>query len=101
MGAEGLGHRREGLPCLLDRVCTRLATECGREDFTDDTLPALVDVAAQDPGGFRLLFQHAAREPEFPDEMTQFRATMTDTALAELVDPRGHSGRRRRTGTGP
>jgi AcrR family transcriptional regulator len=71
---------------VLDRVCARLATECGRSDFTGDTLPTLVDVAIQDPGGFRLLFQHAAREPEFRDEMTQFRATMTDTALAELPD---------------
>lgn len=70
---------------ILDRVCARLAAACGRGDFTDETLPALVDVAAQDPGGFRLLFQHAAREPEFRDEMTQFRATMTDTALAELA----------------
>jgi AcrR family transcriptional regulator len=71
---------------VLDRVCTRLATACGPSDFTDDTLPALADVAAQDPGGFRLLFQHAAREPEFRDQMNQFRATMTDTALAELAD---------------
>lgn len=71
---------------VLDRVCTRLATACGHRDFADGSLPALVGVAAQDPGGFRLLFQHAAREPEFRDEMTQFRATMTNTALAELDD---------------
>jgi len=71
---------------VLDRVCTRLAGACGHSDFTDDTLPALVDVAAQDPGGFRLLFQHAAREPEFRDEMNQFRATMTDTALAGVTE---------------
>ena len=71
---------------VLDRVCTRLAAACGHSDFTDDTLPALIDVATHDPGGFRLLFQHAAREPEFRDEMNQFRATMTDTALAGLTD---------------
>lgn len=71
---------------VLDRVCARLVATCGASDFTDDTLPALVDVAAQDPGGFRLLFQHAARESEFREEMNQLRATMTDTALVELAD---------------
>lgn len=71
---------------VLDRVCTRLADACGRRGFTDDTLPALVDVAARDPGGFRLLFQHAAREPEFRNEMSAFRVAMTDTALDELTD---------------
>jgi AcrR family transcriptional regulator len=69
---------------ILDRVCGRLADACGRSGFTDDTLPALVSAAAEDPDGFRLLFHHAAREAEFRDEMSQFPATMTETAAGEL-----------------
>jgi AcrR family transcriptional regulator len=71
---------------VLDRVCSRLADACGCSNFTEDALPTLIHVAAEDPGGFRLLFQHAAREPEFRDEMSQFRATMTNTALTQLTD---------------
>jgi AcrR family transcriptional regulator len=70
---------------ILDGVCERLAEACGTSGFTDDTLPNLVEVAQQDPDGFRLLFQHAAREAEFRDDMRQFRAAMTDTARAELA----------------
>jgi AcrR family transcriptional regulator len=70
---------------ILERVCTRLLAACGDRDFTDATLPALVEVAQADADGFRLLFHHATRELEFRDEMSQFSAAMTDTAHAELA----------------
>lgn len=69
---------------VLDRVCTHLAEACGVEGFTDATIDALVDVAAADPDGFRLLFRHAAREPEFREEMARFHDMMADVALREL-----------------
>jgi AcrR family transcriptional regulator len=71
---------------VLDRVCTRLLEACGEGGFTEDTLAALVAVAAEDPDGFRLTFQYSAREPEFADETRELRAGMTATARAELGD---------------
>jgi AcrR family transcriptional regulator len=69
---------------VLDQVCNRLLAACGDRDFTTATIPALVGVAAEDPDGFRLLFHHAAWEPEFHDEMAQFRGWMTAVAHTEL-----------------
>ncbi|MEX1007346.1 MAG: TetR/AcrR family transcriptional regulator [Acidimicrobiia bacterium] len=70
---------------VLDRVCTRLLAACGDHSFTSDAIPALVEVAAEDPDGFRLMFQHAAREPEFQTEVSELRAGMTAIAHAELA----------------
>jgi hypothetical protein len=58
----------------------------GADNFTDDSVPALVRAAAADPDGFRLLFHHAAREPEFRDQMDQLRADSTDIAHRHLAD---------------
>ena len=71
---------------VLDRVCTRLLAACGDHDFTSDAIPRLVEVAAEDPDGFRLMFQHAAREPEFQTDVSELRAGMTAVAQAELAD---------------
>jgi len=70
---------------VLDRACARLAAAVGVRDFTADSVEALVGVAAEDPAGFRLLFRHAAREPEFRDEMDRFHAAMVATAQRELA----------------
>ena len=43
-------------------------------DFTDDSITDLLHAAAADPDGFRLLFHHAAREPEFRQFMTSSAA---------------------------
>lgn len=69
---------------VLDRVCTRLAARVGTDDFTHDSVDELVRAAADDPDGFRLLFHHAAREPEFREEMNQFRAGMVEIAHRHL-----------------
>jgi AcrR family transcriptional regulator len=71
---------------ILDRVCTRLLAACGDGGFTDDTITALVAVAAEDPDGFRLMFQYSAREPEFAADTKGLRAEMTAVARAELGD---------------
>lgn len=74
---------------VLDGVCNRLTETVGADDFTDDSIPALVRAAADDPDGFRLLFRHAAKEPEFRDLTDTFTEAATDVAhrhLAALID---------------
>lgn len=71
---------------VLDSACSRLATTTGHGNFTEESISDLLYAAAADPDGFRLLFQHAAREPEFRQFMDQFRTQMTDVARQHLVD---------------
>ena len=42
--------------------------------FTDASIDGLLKAAIAEPDGFRLLFVHAAREPEFKAAAEQFRA---------------------------
>jgi AcrR family transcriptional regulator len=70
---------------VLDRVCARLVATVGERDFTAASVDALVGAAAEDPAGFRLLFQHAAREPEFRAEANRFHAGMVAVARRELA----------------
>jgi AcrR family transcriptional regulator len=70
---------------VLDRVCNRLLAACGDHGFTDEAVDGLVTVASEDPEGFRLLFQHAAREPDFRQETSELRSVVTATARAELA----------------
>jgi AcrR family transcriptional regulator len=76
---------------VLDRACGRLITATGADEFTDASIPGLLRAAAEDPAGFRLLFHHAAREPEFRQAMDQFRTDMTAVAhkhlAASIPDP--------------
>jgi AcrR family transcriptional regulator len=70
---------------VLDRARARLAAAVGVRDFTDASIDALLGAAASDPDGFRLLFHHAAREPQFRGEMDRFRAAMVATAHRQLA----------------
>jgi AcrR family transcriptional regulator len=70
---------------VLDRVRARLAAAVGTHDYTIASVDALLGVAAADPDGFRLLFHHAAREPEFRRETDQLRATSVAVAQRELA----------------
>jgi AcrR family transcriptional regulator len=76
---------------VLDHACLRLAAAVGEREFTPASVGALLDAAAADPDGFRLLFHHAAREPEFRAEVDRLRAGSVEIAgryLAELIpDP--------------
>jgi AcrR family transcriptional regulator len=76
---------------VLDHACLRLTATVGKDDFTPASLDALLDAAAADPDGFRLLFQHAVREPEFRAEVDRLRAGSVEIArrhFAELIsDP--------------
>ncbi|MEO3861003.1 helix-turn-helix domain-containing protein [Acrocarpospora sp. B8E8] len=73
---------------VLDRACLRLAEATGLDDYDDTALPALLRAATADPDGFRLLFHHAAREPEFRDlidSITAASAEITRRNLAKLI----------------
>ena len=70
---------------VLDRARIRLAAAAHGPDFDAASVDGLVAAAAEDPAGFRLLFEHAAREPEFREEMERFRAEMVALAHRQLV----------------
>ena len=70
---------------VLRRACDRLEAATGSPDFTDTSLDALLSAAAAEPAGFRLLFHHAAREPEFRQEVDELRSCMFDVAYSHLA----------------
>jgi AcrR family transcriptional regulator len=69
---------------VLDRACTRLAESVGTGDYDGNAIPALLRAAAADPDGFRLLFRHAAREPEFKAQADRFRTEIHDIAHLQI-----------------
>ena len=71
---------------VLDRACARLVAAVGTGDYTSESVDALIGAAVEDPDGFRLLFQHAAREPEFRQQMDVFREHMTTVAYQQLAE---------------
>jgi len=71
---------------VLDRACERLVAAVGEGRYTPASIDALVGAAAADPAGFRLLFRHASREPEFRNEMDQFRDNMVAVARRNLAE---------------
>jgi AcrR family transcriptional regulator len=70
---------------VLDRAIARLTAAVGTRDYTYASIDALLGAAAEDPDGFRLLFHHAAREPEFRRQMDRFRKGMVASARRELA----------------
>jgi AcrR family transcriptional regulator len=70
---------------VLDRAVARLTAAVGTRDYTYASIDALLAAAAEDPDGFRLLFHHAAREPEFRQQMDRFQRGMIATARRELA----------------
>ncbi|GAA2808017.1 TetR/AcrR family transcriptional regulator [Saccharopolyspora taberi] len=71
---------------VLDRACARLDAAVGTDGFDDTSIPALVRAAADDPDGFRLLFAHAVREPEFRDVVDSLRSASADIARRHLAE---------------
>ena len=70
---------------VLDRACSRLAETVGTDHFDESAIPALIRGAAQEPDGFRLLFRHAAREPEFSELIDTVTAAWTEVARRNLA----------------
>jgi AcrR family transcriptional regulator len=71
---------------VLERARRRLAAAAGEGHYTPASVDALVRAAAEDPAGFRLLFHHAAREPEFREDIDRFRAEVVAVAHRLLAD---------------
>lgn len=70
---------------VLLRARQNLRASVGEPDYTDRIIDALVAAAGRDPAGFRLLFHHAAREPQFRAETDQFEAYMVAAAHQQLA----------------
>ena len=70
---------------VLRRARDRLAAGVGSGSYTPDSVDALLRAAAEDPDGFRLLFQHAAREPDFRFEVDQLRVAAVELAYRQLA----------------
>jgi AcrR family transcriptional regulator len=71
---------------VLDRMCARLEAHVEEPvgGFTDASIDGLLEAAAESPAGFRLLFQHALREPEFSERIEKFRADITAAAYLQI-----------------
>jgi AcrR family transcriptional regulator len=71
---------------VLDRMCARLEAHVEEPvgGFTDASIDGLLETAAESPAGFRLLFRHAVREPEFSERIEKFRAGITAAAYPQI-----------------
>ena len=71
---------------VLDRMCARLDAHVEEPvgGFTDASIDGLLHAAVESPAGFRLLFQHAQREPEFKERIEKFRADITAAAYLQI-----------------
>jgi AcrR family transcriptional regulator len=71
---------------VLDRMCARLDAHVPAAvgGFTDASIDGLLEAAAESPAGFRLLFNHALREPGFKDGIEKFRAEVTAAAFQQI-----------------
>ncbi|MPZ29099.1 MAG: TetR family transcriptional regulator [Micromonosporaceae bacterium] len=72
---------------VLDRFCDLLAGNVTERTggFTEASLAGLLRAAAAEPAGFRLLFHHAAREPQFRARADQVRREITEAALVQIA----------------
>ena len=71
---------------VLDRACARLAESVGTDDYDEGSIAMLIRAAAADPDGFRLLFRHAVREPDFRDVVDEMNSAATEIAHRHLTD---------------
>jgi len=71
---------------VLDRMCARLEAHVEEPvgGFTDASIDGLLEAAVESPAGFRLLFQHALREPDFKERIEKFRADITAAAHLQI-----------------
>ena len=71
---------------VLDRFCDMLSAHVAEPvgGFTGASIDGLITAASAEPAGFRLLFQHAAREPEFRAQADQFRTDITNMAYLQI-----------------
>lgn len=72
---------------VLDRMCARLDAHVDEPvgGFSDASVDGLLAAAIESPAGFRLLFQHALREPEFKERIEKFRTDITAAAYLQIA----------------
>lgn len=73
---------------VLDRFYALLSAHVREQvgGFTEASVDGLLGAAAAEPAGFRLLFQHAGREPEFRAQADRFRADITEAAYLQIKE---------------
>lgn len=71
---------------VFDRAYSRVTGLLGSGGYDHNVVAALLRAAALDPGGFRLLFRHAARELEFRDLVDRLTETSAVIARRELAN---------------
>ncbi|HKT06060.1 MAG TPA: TetR/AcrR family transcriptional regulator [Rugosimonospora sp.] len=71
---------------VLDRMCARLEAHVEEPvgGFSGASIDGLLAAAVESPAGFRLLFQHALREPEFKERIEKFRTGITAAAYRQI-----------------
>ena len=69
---------------VLERARSRLASAVGTGSYGPVAINRLLEVAAEDPDGFRLLFHHAAREPEFRADVDEMRGQAVEVARRQI-----------------
>jgi AcrR family transcriptional regulator len=72
---------------VLDRMCARLDAHVEEPvgGFSDASIDGLLAAAMESPAGFRLLFQHALREPEFKERIEKFRTDIAAAAHRQIA----------------
>ncbi|HEX5121111.1 MAG TPA: TetR/AcrR family transcriptional regulator [Pseudonocardiaceae bacterium] len=77
---------------VLDDFGNYLQTELGpRERWGANSVDTLVRVAIEDPDGFLLLFEHAAREPEFADVIDEVWDRSMNIAMERMPQKLGNA----------
>jgi AcrR family transcriptional regulator len=69
---------------VLEKALNRMRDTVGETGYDDNTIPTLLKAAAADPDGFRLVFRHAYREPEFRDVVDSLQSTSRTVAYSYL-----------------
>jgi AcrR family transcriptional regulator len=70
----------------LVRIGDLIKTSTAGDRVDANTLRAFIATAAAEPDGFRLLYRHAAREPEFNEAVETIRRGMAAATLAQIGD---------------
>ncbi|GAB3879287.1 hypothetical protein GCM10029964_031400 [Kibdelosporangium lantanae] len=69
---------------VLERALGRMRDTVGESGYDENTIPTLLRSAAADPDGFRLVFRHAFREPEFRDVVDSLRDSSRTVAYSYM-----------------